>query len=280
MGTASLALGLSGLGVSWTIYVSCLGLPAGILAVVFGFIGLGRVGDGRATNRRSTVAGVGTGLAAVVANTLFIAFAWSAVFGDDAEDGAESETGTEQGESDANTEQGEPGREDGEPAGLGEGVWAVGTEIDPGTYVTWVEDDDRDCSVARLAGFSGDFDDRIADASFDGRGRITIAEDDAGVEFSGGCEWLPATQTTLAEQDESVEAGIWEVGTEVRPGVYTTRVEGEGESCYVARLSGFGMEWEEIIASDYLFEDARGRIEVLEDDTGVEFSGACVWTLE
>jgi hypothetical protein len=77
-----------------------------------------------------------------------------------------------------------------EPAGIGNGQWEVGAEIEPGTYVTWAEGA-FGCSVERLAGFSGDFEDTLAIAFLgDGaRGRITIAEGDAGVEFTGDCVW-------------------------------------------------------------------------------------------
>jgi hypothetical protein len=76
---------------------------------------------------------------------------------------------------------------------VGEGIWAVGDEIQPGTYTTDAEEGSAldSCYWARLSGFSGEFDDLIANGNIEAgvRGRVEIAASDEGVEFSGPCTW-------------------------------------------------------------------------------------------
>ena len=69
MGTAALVLGIVGVVLSWTVY---LGVVAGILAIVFGAIGLGRVRRGEATNRGAAKAGLILGIVAVALLMLLV----------------------------------------------------------------------------------------------------------------------------------------------------------------------------------------------------------------
>ncbi|HEY3926682.1 MAG TPA: DUF4190 domain-containing protein [Acidothermaceae bacterium] len=62
-GTAALVLGIIAVVVSWTVIG---GIVLGILAVVFGFVGRGRVKRGEADNRRGTNAGIITGIVAII----------------------------------------------------------------------------------------------------------------------------------------------------------------------------------------------------------------------
>jgi len=254
MGKTSLVLGISGLALSWIPYLGCVGWIAGILAIVFGALGLARANRSEATNRGSTIAGLTTGIAALAVGLAVAATLGS--FG--GPDGSESEAAEEErsttGESEPEAAPGEGGSEAAEePAGIGDGQWEVGTEIEPGTYVTWVGEDDFGCYAARISGFSGDLDEIIANTNLSGgaRGRITVADDDTGVKFSGGCEWLPAGDGNLADPGDDVGPGIWEVRTEIQPGTYTTQAEEEGAlgGCYVARLAGFSLDSDEILDS-------------------------------
>ena len=62
-GTAALVLGIIAVVLCWTVVG---GLVLGILAVVFGFVGRGRVKRGEADNRRGANAGIITGVVAIV----------------------------------------------------------------------------------------------------------------------------------------------------------------------------------------------------------------------
>ncbi|WP_051462876.1 hypothetical protein [Haloglycomyces albus] len=189
--------------------------------------------------------------------------------------------GEEDSDADAAEETGTSAAE--ESKGIGAGTWEVGEEISPGTYVTTnTGDGSLDlCYVARLSGFSGELDDLVANENIEGgmRGRVTVTENDAGVEFTGDCRWQEATDDNLADAGDPVSAGIWEVGSEIEPGTYTTVNEGEDslDLCYVARLSGFTMSVDDLISNENIDAGAQGRITVDESDAGVLFSGDCQW---
>ena len=195
----------------------------------------------------------------------------------DAEDGGSPGTG-------AGTEAEPEPEPEPEPAGFGSGVWEVGTEIPSGTYVTVVPEGGvfDSCYWARLSGFSGDFEEIIANDNLNAgaRGRLELSGSDAGVEFSGGCEWVEVSEATPVEVGAEVGEGVWAVGEEIRPGTYTTDVpDGDVfDSCYWARLSGFSGEFGDIVTNDNVDAGSRGRVEISSSDAGVLFSGDCVWT--
>ena len=302
LGTAAMVLGICGLVTSWIPVLGILGWAACGLAIVFGAIGLSKAARGTATNKGAATAGLILGIAGlVIAIAIGIAL-WNTpatstishppVEADSsapeaADDGpresASDESTAEQDDSASDESTAE--QEEASP-GLGEGVWEVGTEVEPGTYVTTVPGDGafHSCYVARLSGFSGELEDVIANENFSGgaRGRITISADDLGVEFSGDCEWQAASEADTIELGGSAGDGIWEVGSEIQPGTYVTQAEGDDVvvGCYVARLSGFSMDFEDIIANDYIDSGAQGRITIDGSDAGVQFSGGCVWERE
>jgi hypothetical protein len=137
------------------------------------------------------------------------------------------------------------------------------------------------CYWARLSGFSGDFDDIVANGNLNtgARGRVTIDADDTGVEFSGPCEWVEVSEAAPVEVGDGVGEGIRSVGDEIQSGTYTTDAgEGALDTRYWARLSGFSGEFGDIIANGNVEPGSRGRIEISSNDAGVEFSGGCTWT--
>lgn len=78
-------------------------------------------------------------------------------------------------------------------AEVGEGTWAVGEEIQPRTYTTNAPDGSAldGCYWARLSGFTGEFDQIIANGNIEAgaHGRVQISSSDAGVQFTGACSW-------------------------------------------------------------------------------------------
>jgi membrane-bound ClpP family serine protease len=66
MGTAALILGILGLVLVVLILFAPLGAFLGLLAVIFGIVGLLRAGRGEADNRGQAVAGLATGAVALV----------------------------------------------------------------------------------------------------------------------------------------------------------------------------------------------------------------------
>lgn len=69
LGTAGMVLGIIALVLFWTIFV---GIICGVLAIIFSLIGRGRANRGQATNGGQAVAGLVTGVIAVVFSIGFI----------------------------------------------------------------------------------------------------------------------------------------------------------------------------------------------------------------
>jgi hypothetical protein len=78
------------------------------------------------------------------------------------------------------------GASGGATASFGDGVWLVGSEIQPGTYRS---PGGSGCYWARLSGFSGDLDDIIANGGFSKNQTVTIQASDAGFETNGCGTW-------------------------------------------------------------------------------------------
>lgn len=70
----------------------------------------------------------------------------------------------------------------------GDGTYQVGTDIQPGTYVSGAPDSGN-CYWARLSGTSGSFSDIIANNNSSGQSVVTIAPTDKVFETSGCNDW-------------------------------------------------------------------------------------------
>ena len=119
---------------------------------------------------------------------------------------------------------------------FGDGTWIVGSDIAPGLYVApgIIEDS---CYWERLSGFGGTLDEIIA-IEFDyGRQLVEIASTDVAFKSDGCGLWTPITEIMFGPPRDYILEGFWRVGEEIIPGVYSIP---DGESCYWARLSGFG----------------------------------------
>lgn len=79
LGVAALVCGIVGLVLAVIPFLFVVGLPLGILAIVFGGIGMRRAKRGEATNRGHAIAGLITGLIATVIAIIAIATISSAV---------------------------------------------------------------------------------------------------------------------------------------------------------------------------------------------------------
>lgn len=69
LGTAALVLGIIGVVLSWTVY---LGVILGVLAIIFGGVGLARAKRGEATNRGAAMAGLVLGIIAIALLVLLV----------------------------------------------------------------------------------------------------------------------------------------------------------------------------------------------------------------
>ena len=144
---------------------------------------------------------------------------------------AAEEEDSEGQESEEGEESEEP-EEPEEPEGVGDGTHRVPKDIGPGTYRST---GDGTCYWARLAGFSGELDDILANGNYTPE-IVTIAKKDAGFETQGCSDWVPVKQTAPAKPAAKFGDGTYQVGVHIKPGTYRA---GGGGTCYWARLSDF-----------------------------------------
>lgn len=163
------------------------------------------------------------------------------------------------------------GQPEPEPA-FGAGTHVVGEDIQPGVYETGIlgEGIFDGCYWERLAGFSGEFDDIIANNNAVVHDVVEIAATDAG--FSSGCEWYELTD--LDEPLTVVPQGTWVIGAHIQPGTY--QAEG-GESCYWERLRGVSGEFGDIIAND--LPAGSAIVTISASDYAFHSSGCGNWTI-
>lgn len=151
---------------------------------------------------------------------------------------------------------------------FGEGTFIVGDEIQPGIYRA--EGGDF-CYWERMAGFSGDFDEIIANGNGPAATVEIIAGDEGFTSTSCG-DWRPVDQTHPAEPATTFEDGTWVVGADIAPGTY--RSNGAGEFCYWERLNGFSGEFDDIIANN----NGVTTVEISDTDTGFASTDCGNWT--
>ncbi len=92
-----------------------------------------------------------------------------------------------------------------EVVGFGDGTHRVGEDIERGTYRS---DESSLCYWARLAGFSGELEDIIANGN-SGPEIVTITEDDARFETSNCGDWVPVETTFPETPETSFEDGTF-----------------------------------------------------------------------
>ena len=127
------------------------------------------------------------------------------------------------------------------------------------------------CYWARLSGFGGNFDEIIANGSGSGQRIVTIDPSDAGFDTGGCGSWQ--SHQAIASPLAAIPDGMWMVGPEVQPGTY---VAPGGDLCYWARLSGFGGNFDEIIANG---SGSGQRVVTIDpSDAGFDTGGCGTWS--
>ena len=128
------------------------------------------------------------------------------------------------------------------------GVYEVGLDIQPGIHRFSAPDS---CYWARLAGFTGEFGDLAANGTHGGYFIVEVRPSDTGFEI--GCDAVvvdsfeAAAGERLTPASPSIPAGVYEVGSDIQPGVYRLHSDA---SCYWARLAGFSGGFDDLIAND------------------------------
>ena len=125
---------------------------------------------------------------------------------------------------------------------LGDGIYIVGSDIEPGIYRTEGSDTSiYGCRWQRLSGFGAENNNIIANYSED-RGLPTIVEilpGDRGFKTEGCGKWY-VDSISITEDSRSFGDGAFIVGVDVDPGVYESPVD---YGCYWERLGGLSREY-------------------------------------
>ena len=154
---------------------------------------------------------------------------------------------------------------------FGDGVWRVGTDIEPGRYSTLGSDR---CYWQRLSGFSGDFSELIANESPEGRSVVEILPSDVGFDSARCGEWVRVSEVQSQEPATTFGDGVWQVGIDIEPGTYSTL---GSDRCYWQRLSGFSGNFSDLLANDS--PEGRSIVEILPTDIGFDSARCGEWTV-
>ena len=152
------------------------------------------------------------------------------------------------------------------------GTWLVGSDIEPGRYRLYA---DNSCYWARLAGFSGELDDILANENIWNGGYfiVDVLASDAGFELS--C-WNDGARIVdgysdigepLTPESLIIPSGVYAVGDDIAPGLY--QLNG---ACYWARLAGFSGELDDILANENNWNDGQFVVEIQPGDTGFQIT--------
>jgi hypothetical protein len=152
---------------------------------------------------------------------------------------------------------------------FGDGTNRVGSDIQPGTYR--IRQPADSCYWARLSGFGGTLDEIVANYIGAGYAMVTISPTDVGFR-SERCGTWSSDLSRVTASTTSFGEGTLIVSTDVQPGTY---MSSGTDSCYWARLSGFGGTLDDIIANH--FGGGPAVVTILASDRGFKSSGCGTW---
>jgi hypothetical protein len=155
---------------------------------------------------------------------------------------------------------------------FGSGTYRVGRDIPAGTYRT--RSSVSSCYWERLRGFSGNLSDIIANDFSSGYQVVTIKSTDKGFSSSRCGKWS-SNLSRVTSSYTSFGQGTFIVGTDMAPGTYRSSLH---DSCYWARLSGFGGTLNEIKANDFLTGGGHAIVSIKSTDRGFQSSRCGTWT--
>ena len=162
----------------------------------------------------------------------------------------------------------------GEPALL---LTGVNTDLPAGRYVSFAT---TSCEIRRLSSIDPMTTIATVTAQPGEQIVLDIEAADAGLELQPGCgTWNMRTRSTSPSQPNiSIPPGLAIVGVDVTPGRYRSTPMGV---CGVARLSGFGGTFGELISSDVYSADTAVVLDVAETDVGLVTDANCGgWVLQ
>jgi len=156
-------------------------------------------------------------------------------------------------------------------AGFGDGTYRVGADIPAGTYRAPYPS--GGCYWERLSGFSGSFEEIIANNFTASPDIVTISPTDVGFSSEGCGTWTSNLAPITSDPSAPFGPGKVIVGVDVAPGTWRNNDSSGG--CYWARLSGFGGTSDQIIANGYA--SSPQIVTIVPGDAGFESSGCGTW---
>jgi hypothetical protein len=154
--------------------------------------------------------------------------------------------------------------------GFSDGSHVVGVDIKPGTYRLRTSPGGN-CYYSRLSGFSGEFNDILANDNTSYVAVVTIKEADKGF-VSRGCGRWSEDLSQVTSSKNTFENGIFIIGTDIEPGTYKSTT---ASGCYYSRLSGFSGDMSEIIANNNT--DNAAVVTIAKTDKGFKSSRCGAW---
>ena len=157
---------------------------------------------------------------------------------------------------------------------FGDGVYLVGSEVLPGTYVSDSRLDEP-CVWSRLSGFRGTEIERIATISSDSLGIVTILDSDAGFRSWGCDHWRVLEPLHIGDGvvTSSFGDGMHLVGRDIAPGVYRA-AEHLSTRCRWVRLSDWS--WTVGVIAERVQRE-RAVAEIAVTDAGFLSEGCGEW---
>ncbi len=150
--------------------------------------------------------------------------------------------------------------------GFGSGTHIVGTQIKAGRYVT--VNASSYCYWERMSGFSGDFDEIIANEIGSGAHLVVdILPTDKGFKSNGCGTWVPYSPKPAAK----ITDGDWVVNDEIAPGLWQSS---DSKDCYWARLRDFQGSLDSIITNEL----STNLVQIEPSDVGFTSSRCGTWT--
>lgn len=150
--------------------------------------------------------------------------------------------------------------------GFGGGTQLVGTDVQPGRYVS----EGDLCYWERLSGVSGDFDEIIVNGNTDGQAIVEITAGDVAFNSSTCGRWT-LYQPPAAPISE-FGPGDWVVGEQIAPGTYRAN----GALCYWERATGFTHDFGEILTN--AVPEGQAVVEISPGDVRFTSSGCGTWS--
>lgn len=162
-----------------------------------------------------------------------------------------------------------------QPFTFGAGTWIVGGDIPADTFRN--SGFSLGCYWERLSGFSGGFDDIIANNFDEVRQIVEIAPTDAGFKTDRDCGIWSNDLSPSKTPTSQLSGGTWQVGSEAAAGTWRNAPASTG--CYWERLSGFSGEFKDIIVNDFVGDMSQSIVTISAGDIGFYTDAECgTWT--